>query len=262
MNMNLRILLSFALTSGTLPAWAGGMGSGEFPAKGLRSVEIRSEIATITVSASSGPAVKVEVIKDDPRYCRIKSGVAGSKFRLEAENIGEGGGEGRNCQAVISIHAPAGLALDLENRMGGVSVNGLSGRVNIDSRMGPVDISGLTGDVKIAAKMGPVSGDACSADIDVNASMGRVALSGLCGSVKVEAGQGSVALDWKSVPAKGSAEVRSRMGGVKLGFPAGSELDLDLKKGMGRVRSEFEDKAGAFPVSVKSGMGGIEVVEK
>lgn len=260
--MNVNIILPLALALGAAPVFAGGMGSGEFPAEGLKSMKIFAESATLTISASSGPAVKVEVSKDDPRYCRIKSWVSGSEFRLEARNVRGGGEEGKTCQAVISIHAPAGLALGLESRMGGVSVSGMSGRADVESRMGSVAVSGLTGDVKIVSKMGSVSGDACSANVDVDASMGRVALSGLCGSAKVEAGQGSVALDWKTLPSKGSADVRSRMGAIKLSFPGGSALDLDLKGGMGRVRSDFEDKAGGFPVFVKSGMGGIEVVEK
>jgi hypothetical protein len=259
-----RLLLALAVCT-PLAAFAAEAEVKLFPAAGLTGMDISAGGGDITVNASTGSQVRVEITDNDPQKCRLTMKVDGGRLVLKAEQLKKGSffrpaTHEDNCDASFTVSAPAGLELKARSGVGSVTVNGRSGASLLDSGTDSVTVHAVSGELKINTGTGGVKGDACGGTLRVNSGTGDVELTGLCGPASVHSGTGSVSLAWAKVPAKGEVEVKSGTSDINLTFPADASLSLKLKAGTGSVKSEFDTKAGLL-VTATSGTGSVRVLK-
>lgn len=248
------------------PAAAGGDVK-TFRAAEIKAVSAATETGAITVAGAAGD-VRVEVFMADPDKCVMTMGVKDGKLILKAEGsrkvkekVAFGlGSRWADCPAAFKISVPSGVDFEAKSGTGKIGVSGIAGRVGVKSGTGAVALSALAGRVEVDSGTGEVFGELCSKRLSVKTGTGKVDLKGLCGPADIDSGTGAVTLEWASVPASGSAKVKTGTRDIAITLPAGAVLDPELKSGTGKIINEFGRGTG-FRLEARSGTGDISVLK-
>lgn len=159
----------------------------------------------------------------------------------------EVGGVGWNSSPSARIIASVPRTSNLVTRSGdgSVSVERVSGRVDLHTEDGSVRIDEVTGTLLVRTGDGSVRARAVDGRADIRTEDGSVVLDGTLRAVSLETGDGSARLaartgsgmdaDWQVTTGSGSIEVE---------IPSGFDADLDAHTGDGHVNAEHVDTSG------------------
>ncbi|WP_216216322.1 DUF4097 family beta strand repeat-containing protein [Amycolatopsis aidingensis] len=161
----------------------------------------------------------------------------------------------RNIPLAVTVHAPAGSALQVRSGAAAVEVTGAAGRVDVSSGSGEVSVERADGPATMrsgtgAIRLGPAlsglhlrtgSGDVEVASLGGSATLatgtGAVWLGACAGEVQVRSGGGGLSV---ADAASGSLELITGSGDIRIGLRQGVLAEVSLSSGSGRVSSELE----------------------
>jgi hypothetical protein len=169
----------------------------------------------------------------------------------------------------VMVTAPAGIRLeahmattDLDTtlRLGSLTANVASGELHVGHVSGDVRVKSASGDLRfgdvggeldVTTASGDVRVGAVSGAVEVNTASGGCQFAGAADVLDVRSASGDVVVkrfDGSDLRAK------SMSGDVRIGFPPGRTLDVDLSTISGSVRNAF-----GLDASDRTGNGGTRV---
>lgn len=165
--------------------------------------------------------------------------------------------------AEVSVDNSSG-SVKGETAMAELSVNNSSGRTYIEV-LRPLD----TFHVDCSSGSVRLEGGALKAHVD--SSSGSVELYDLLGDATVDTSSGSVEAVWQSIPPGAEVRIDTSSGGVRLGFPEGTQFDGEIDTSSGGIHSDFpgvkeksnywrfEGGSNAVQLSVDTSSGGVRL---
>jgi hypothetical protein len=148
-----------------------------------------------------------------------------------------------HCEANFDLQVPKAIVAKLKVGNGDISVAKTTGPFDVDSGMGNVSV--------LAAKL-PA--------FEARLGSGSLRAEGLEASATVRSGMGNVRLVYSKVPGQGEVMIESGTGDAVVLFPQHSKVKTSFTSGMGSLTNRLGDSpAAAFNVSMKAGMGNLEV---
>lgn len=154
----------------------------------------------------------------------------------------------------ITVTAPAGLAVrvklasaDLDATLqlrelradvatGDVRGGDVSGSVRVKTASGDVRIGDVAGDVEVTSASGDVRVGAIDGKAEVTSASGDCVLEAVARSASVRSASGNIVV---SRFEGGDLHAQSMSGDVRIGFPSGRTLDVDMSTMSGDVRNTF-----------------------
>ncbi len=193
----------------------------------------------------------------------------------------------------ITVSMPSGMDLVVDNSSGSVLLKGdfgdaevrvdnSSGSVKGETAMAALSIDNSSGRTHIKAlrplgvfhvdcSSGSVNFEGGAFKVKVDSSSGSVELYDLLGDADVDTSSGSVRAVWQSIPPGATVRIDTSSGGVRLGFPEGTEFDGEIDTSSGGIRSDFpgakekknywrfEDGPNAVQLSIDTSSGGVRL---
>jgi hypothetical protein len=160
----------------------------------------------------------------------------------------------RTVPLAVTVHAPAGSAVDAQAGSADVRISGPAGRVDVDSGSGdvsvdvggPVQVETGSGSVRLGRIESRLSARAGSGDLEVSSLSGEGNLhsgsgdvwlgSVLGGEVNVRTGSGDLTV---SDAAAGQLTLVTGSGDLRVGLRSGVAAEIDVVSGSGRARSDL-----------------------
>ncbi|HEX8276171.1 MAG TPA: DUF4097 family beta strand repeat-containing protein [Longimicrobiaceae bacterium] len=188
----------------------------------------------------------------------------------------------------VEVRVPAGSRVVVKTRSGDITVQGVTGALDLESTSGRfrvagtprmVTVEGLSGDVEVTGTTETLRVKTVSGDVRVPRAQGFVEAASISGDVQVT-GQGlrratlrstsGRAVYAGSVPRDGSLHLESTSGIVELRVPAGIAADWDLSSlGGGQIESALGPRParqygspGVSTLRFSSGEGGAEITAR
>ncbi|GAB3477436.1 DUF4097 family beta strand repeat-containing protein [Amycolatopsis cihanbeyliensis] len=182
----------------------------------------------------------------------------------------------RNIPLAVTVHAPAGSALQVRSGAAAVDVTGAAGRVDVSSGSGEVSVERSDGAAIVrsgtgAIRLGPIpsglhlrtgSGDVEVASLGGTATLatgtGTVWVGTSAGEVQVRSGGGGLSVADAS---SGSLELVTGSGDIRIGIRPGVLAEVKLSSGSGTVSSELDvteqptDRLETLNVRARTGSG-------
>jgi Toastrack DUF4097 len=201
---------------------------------------------------------------------------------LHVESPDRGWRLGRSGRMRFDIRVPEDTRLNvklasadgrLDGRYGDASINSASGDLSVGHIAGTLSIRTASGDVRVAEVDGAAAADSASGDIAIGSSAADLTADTASGDVTVERAAGSVRVRSASGDVRvgsvrrGTADLVTVSGDVRVGIPAGTSVWLDVATASGKTRSDL-DHSGAQPpangaadlnVRVSTASGDIEL---
>jgi len=196
-----------------------------------------------------------------------------------------------NTKGKITVSMPSGLDLVVDNSSGAVllkgdfgdaevSVDNSSGSVKGETAMAVLSVDNSSGrtDIKVFRPLDSFHVDCSSGSVKleggafkahVDSSSGSVELYDLLGDATVDTSSGSVKAVWQSIPPGAEVRIDTSSGGVRLGFPEGTQLEGEIDTSSGGIRSDFpgdkekknywrfEGGSNAVQLSIDTSSGGV-----
>ena len=155
--------------------------------------------------------------------------------------------------ATTDLDASVGLgSLTANVASGELHVGDISGDVRVKSASGDLRIGDVSGEFDVTTASGDVRVGAVAGAVEVNTASGGCHLAAAGDVLDVRSASGDVVIkrfDGSDLRAK------SMSGDVRIGFPPGRTLDIDLSTITGSVRNAFDLDAGGVSGSGSSGNG-------
>jgi DUF4097 and DUF4098 domain-containing protein YvlB len=155
----------------------------------------------------------------------------------------------------VVVQVPPGTRLDARVASANLHVGTNLARLTVETMSGDVSARDVTGSCEVTSASGDVRLGAVGGSLTVRTASGDVAADALGGSARIQSASGDVrvvqALDALTArTASGDIEIqryegsdleaKTMAGDVRLGLPAGRDLDVELHTLAGEVRSGFE----------------------
>jgi DUF4097 and DUF4098 domain-containing protein YvlB len=139
--------------------------------------------------------------------------------------------------AKLIVSAPSTSNLVAGSGDGSITVERISGRVDLRSGDGSIRGQDLSGDVKAHTGDGSIQLDGISGSLDVDTGDGSVAVSGRLRAVRARSGDGRVTIraDQGSTPSA-DWDIATGDGSIRVELPDGFNADLDARTSDGSVR--------------------------
>lgn len=161
------------------------------------------------------------------------------------------------------IRVDGATSADLRSGFGSVAAGDIggdvycttgSGAVQIDRIGGRAEVKNSNGDTRIGDSGGPLRVKAANGDISVARARGDVVATSANGNLRIGSAE------------SGAVQLKTSLGRIEVGIPAGTSALLDLKTSYGAVRNELDASdqpaAGAPTVEVQAhtSAGDIDIV--
>jgi DUF4097 and DUF4098 domain-containing protein YvlB len=209
-----------------------------------------------TLSIETGDAQLQIHSCGDCRQIRIKAEVSGqtlNDYRVEENQSGDHVSfrfkekshvnfsfhtDWRTHRAMVSIEAPAELALDAKTSDGNVEITGLRGEFQLHSGDGRLDLNDLSGSLVLKSGDGHVRIANFNGSIDATVSDGGITADGIFTGLTVHSSDGTVDLTAREHSQATKAwGIKTADGGVKLRLPKDLSADLDVHTSDGKIDS-------------------------
>jgi DUF4097 and DUF4098 domain-containing protein YvlB len=171
------------------------------------------------------------------------------------------GGRGRGAGATLEVRVPAGSSLEVNTHAAPITVNGVTGAVEMVSQAGAITVQGRPRSVDAMSHAGAVTVDAETDRATITAMAGPVRLAGTVRQrAEITAMAGSV-----EVPAAvGEVEINALNGAVRVANVTGGQVEITSVSGTvnvtgTRLRGSVNSVSGA--VVVTGSLGGALSVE-
>lgn len=182
----------------------------------------------------------------------------------------------RNIPLAVSVRAPAGSSLEIRAGSADVTVTGPCGRADVLTGSGEVKLDRADGAATVrtgsgGVRLGPTlaglqlrtgSGDVEASSLSGTATLvtgtGDVWLGAAAGEIMARSGSGDLSV---AEAARGSLELITGSGEIRIGVRPGVAAEVDLSSGSGKVSSELdvelEPPEGDVPLKIRArtGMG-------
>lgn len=217
-------------------------------------VDVRSISGPVTITTWNRKEVKIAAFVERGE---LVAELSGTRVRLEAREMRDGGRRRSMGEQEFVLTVPAGTRVDAHAVSGDVSVRGtksdvsaesVSGDVEVDDADGRVEVSSVSGDVKAKRLNGTVSVTSVSGDVRIREMSGSLTAESVSGSVdiadtkatsvKAETVSGDVAYRGTLDP-RGRYAMQSHSGDVTMMIPENSKADISTKTFSGSIESEF-----------------------
>jgi Putative adhesin len=236
----------------------------------------------IEIQAWDRPEVQIVIEKHLPNEAaaadiEVKATQNGNRITVEVVKPKkfEGVGIHMGKSAKLIVSTPKLTHVTARTGDGGVTVNGISGRIELRSGDGGIRGTSLDGDLTVHTGDGGITLEGVQGRLDLNTGDGGIRVSGKLERLKVHTGDGGVQLEART----GSQlvedwEITTGDGSVTLRLPEGINAELDARTGDGRIsadefglrtdednRDELKGRlgAGGRALRIRTGDGSISV---
>ena len=239
------LLGSFALLGGCLASSAVTYAAQKdsrteksIPADGIRTVRSSVEVGSLRLKTDSAAEVRVIAVR------RVKGGSAADQDRwikdtkVEIDRQGDAvvikdvvpeslkkqqGKDRAQASLEVEVRIPRGLAVESSLGVGDVTAEGAFQALRLKSGVGDIEVSGDAGELMVNSGVGKLK-------------LSDVAVSGSIAEIR--AGVGDVDASLRRIPSK-DLKITSGVGNAVVRIPSASRASVDLKSGVGIVRSDF-----------------------
>jgi Putative adhesin len=158
----------------------------------------------------------------------------------------------RHLDLVITV--PEGCDIQLSNGSGDVTVQGVSGRIDLRTGSGPISVSEVNGQISLKTGSGPIGVSEVNGQISLKTGSGPVSGTGINGQLKLLTGSGRIDLEQAAL--KGSSQIKTGSGAITFTGELDPYGNYNLVTGSGRVNLTLPTNA-AFRLNAATGSGGV-----
>ncbi len=158
----------------------------------------------------------------------------------------------RHLDLVITV--PEGCDIQLSNGSGEVTVQGVSGRIDLRTGSGTIGVSEVHGPVSLKTGSGPINVSDVQGQISLKTGSGPVSGTGINGQLKLLTGSGRIDLEQAAL--KGSSQIKTGSGAITFAGELDPYGNYNLTTGSGRVNLTLPTNA-AFRLNASTGSGGV-----
>ncbi|MDQ2885184.1 MAG: DUF4097 domain-containing protein [Chloroflexota bacterium] len=168
-----------------------------------------------------------------------------------------------NGSGEVTVQGVSG-GIDLRIGSGTISVNEVRGQISLKTGSGTINMSEVSGQISLKTGSGPVSGTGIDGQLKLLTGSGRIELeqAALKGSAQIKTGSGAITFTGELDP-YGNYNLVTGSGSVNLTLPTNAAFRLHASTGWGGVLNDFGNiDSGVQPraqLRVKSGSGTIHV---
>lgn len=257
----MKSVLSAAVAAAVLPLALGGCvvvdsqgrlahEEKRFAVTGTPEIKLTTFDGSIEVRSADTKDVLVEIEKRGPTQeaideLKIEMKQDGDRIEVEvkrpATTVGIVGLGRVSPQARLTVTMPRNGTVVARSGDGGITVHGVTGRLELRTGDGSVRASDVHGPMTIVTGDGAVTIDNSEGDVDIDTGDGSVSVAGKLGIVKVHTGDGSIT--FRAEPGssmKGDWSMTTGDGGVAVYLPPDFDADLDAHTGDGGIRSDLK----------------------
>ncbi len=216
----------------------------DFQVTGTPDLVLSTFDGTIEVRAWDRPEVSVEIEKRAANKrqadeIEVKTSQSGNRITVDVRSPEEtrahiGFSQSRSARLIVSV--PRETNLDARTGDGSISVERLSGKLQLNTGDGTVHVTETSGELRAHTGDGTMTLERVDGRVDADTGDGSITLNGKLEGVRLKTGDGSLRLradsgsrmtdDW---------DIRTGDGSVTLELPEAFDADLDAHAGDGGV---------------------------
>lgn len=226
-----------------------------FTVSGVADLRLTTFDGSIQIQSWDKPDIVVEVEKrgstrESVDALQIVSDQNGSTIEFEVKRPRSetftGIGLHRSASARLIVSVPRKTNVRARSGDGSISVEGLTGTLDVRTGDGSVTARDVAGDLKLSTGDGSITVDGAEGNLDLNTGDGGVNVTGKLGVVRVHTGDGSVVYRAEngSVATDGW-EITTGDGSVTVYLPREFSAELDAYTGDGGIRNDLAVDAGS-----------------
>ena len=179
---NTVVALAFLMAVGT--AWTAQPVSETYPIGPGAEVDIDVLSGTVTIVAGSDGVVEVTgTLGDGVESLEIDGDEDGVYIEVEYDEHYHGK---QQVDTDLMIRVPAGVVLSVETVSASISVDGVTGELDLEAVSGSVDIVTMPAALDVETVSGNISVESAPADSDVSSVSGKIEIRAAGGSIDVE----------------------------------------------------------------------------
>lgn len=270
----------------------------EMDAAGIDRFAIDNDFGSVAVTASEEDVIEVdyeitvyagsqELAEEFAAKCSVDLSSGGSLARAQLIRPQETPAEINGVVTKYTVKLPPRLHVDVANRFGGVTVNGVSGDVNLENgfgetkarniggslvvrtEFGATEISQVGKDAEITAEQGDLIVRVVGGDLTLRSKFVQVDASDIGGKVDLVSEHGSVKLQGvtgglsarcefaslRGLNIHGRVDIHSEHGAVEI---EGIDSEARIETSYAPVRVVLGDSAQGYSVTMRTRFGNIE----
>lgn len=224
-------------------------------------LRVRNPAGGVQITSTETAETTVEVVprgggKDGAERTRVELSGDGTRLDVEAPERRFGSAD----RLTMIIGLPAGSRADIHTASADVSCRGMLGGLEVATASGDVAADRVEGDVTVSTASGDVGLGTVTGSLECKSASGDVRALGVEGGCRTTSASGDVLVgscggDVLTRTAsgdvhvrqaeRGSVDVTTMSGDVKVGVRRGTVVWLDLSTLSGRTRSDLEHQDGA-----------------
>lgn len=247
------------------------------------TLRVRNPAGEVQITAAETTETTVEIV---PRGGSGKDGAERTRVELSGDGtrLDVGAPESRFGSAsrlTMLIRLPIGSSADVRTASADVSCRGSLGRLEVATASGDIAADLVQGDATVSSASGDVNLGAVTGSVECKTASGDLRADSIGGGCRSSSASGDVQLGHCAGPVaartasgdiqvrqaeRGSVDVTTMSGDVKIGVRRGTVVWLDLSTLSGRTRSDLEQQDAApedsevLPVTVRTMSGDITLL--
>ncbi|MCR4401468.1 MAG: hypothetical protein NUW12_01610 [Firmicutes bacterium] len=169
-------------------------GSLKMDAGGITKFGIANDFGSVAITAGAGDSIEVdyditvyaeseEEAKKFADTCSVELSASGGKARAQLNRPPESSTNITGVVTKYTVRLPARLKVDMVNRFGEASIDGVSGDVDLENQYGVTRASNLGGSLVARTGFGSAEVSRIAKDADITHGHGRLTLNGVQGDI-------------------------------------------------------------------------------
>ena len=239
--------LAFLMAVGT--AWTAQPVSETYPIGPGAEVDIDVLSGTVTIVAGSDGVVEVTgTLGDGVESLEIDGDEDGVYIEVEYDEHYHGK---QQVDTDLTIRVPAGVVLSVETVSASISVDGVTGELDLETVSGSVDIATMPTALDVETVSGDISVESAPADSDVSSVSGKIEIRAAGGSIDVENVSGKTMIYGGLID---DGDLESVSGDITCHAIPGPDGSLDIETMSGTITLMIDSTlVASFDLSTFSG---------
>jgi len=245
---NTVVALAFLMAVGT--AWTAQPVSETYPIGPGAEVDIDVLSGTVTIVAGSGGLVEVTgTLGDGVESLEIDGDEDGVYIEVEYDEHYHGK---QQVDTDLTIRVPAGVVLSVETVSASISVDGVTGELDLETVSGNVEIATMPAALDIETVSGNISVASAPADSDVSSVSGHIEIQAAGGSIDIENVSGKTIIYGGFID---DGDLESVSGDITCHAIPGPDGSLDIETMSGTITLMIDTTlVASFDLSTFSGL--------
>lgn len=241
------VAMAFLIAVGT--TWAAQPVSESIPVGPGAEVDIDVLSGTVTILAGSSGVVEVTgTLGDGVESLEIDGDEDGVYIEAEYDEHYHGK---QQTDTDLTIHVPAGSILTVETVSASISVDGVTGELDLESVSGSVDVATMPAALDVETVSGNISIASAPADSDVSSVSGKIEIQAAGGSIDVENVSGKTMIHGGVID---DGDLESVSGDITCHAFPGADGSLDIETMSGVITLVIDSTlVASFDLSTFSG---------